>query len=136
MGVHVRRIRLQGCCHWPHQRAPVRLSHNLHQSTLGKWRLGVQLTVLLLVFPVCYKLLVFFPQEVVIDLTMLSPDVEEDLFNTFVIAIVVSCVVLLRGLVRLRLFELINCLLLGLQNSGFPGGGLAESFLSCLDFFL
>ena len=43
---------------------------------------------------------------------MLSPDVEEDLFNTFVIAIVVPCVIGLRSLVFLELLELINCLFL------------------------
>ena len=108
---------------------------------LGRWRPGIQLTLLFLIFLVRYQLLVLIPQKVVVDLTTLSPDVVEDLFNTFVIAIIISCVVILWGLVLLGLFELINSLLLSLQNSGFLGGNLAfnsltESLLSCLNFFL
>ena len=72
---------------------------------------------------------------------MFSLDVEQDIFNTFVISIIVSCVVVLRGLILLKMFELVDSLLLGLQNSSFPGvglmfNGLTESFLNCLDFFL
>ena len=107
----------------------------------GRWRPGVQFTFLFLLYLVRHEILVLLPQKPIVNLTMLSPNVEEDFFNTLVISIVVPNIVILRGLVLLRLLELMNSLMFGLQLSSFPRGNLtlndlAKFVLSCLNFLL
>ena len=61
----------------------------------GRWQLGVQLSVSLLLLPFHYMLLVFLPQEFIVDLMTLPPDVVEDFFYTFVVPIIVFSVVVM-----------------------------------------
>ena len=102
----------------------------------GRWQYGVKFSLLFPCSPSRHELLKLLSQELEVDLPILSPYVEENMFNSFIAA----CVKVVRGRVLLRLLKIFYSPLFSLSDSGlldksFLFGSLAVSLFSCLDLF-